>query len=160
MANEGRAIGREVTNYFEQCISKWLEAERKKDPIFDKKVAESKKDVQGCCNFILQQVKASNQCGYADEEVYGMARHYFDEESIKDPGKQGQCRVVVSGHVDLSESEKAEAMAQAVRNYEAELRKKDIEAKAKAEEAEKERKAKLREQRVKQQETQPDLFGF
>lgn len=152
-------MANQVTDYFEQCISKWLEAERKKDPIFDKKVAESKKDVQGCCNFILKQVKASKQCGYADEEVYGMARHYFDEESIKDPGKQDQCRVVVSGHVDLSESEKAEAMAQAVRNYEAELRKKDIEAKAKADEAEKERKAKLRERRVQAENSQLDLFG-
>lgn len=148
------------TEYFEQCISQWLEGEKAKDADFAKKVEESKKDVKGCCNFIIKQVRESKQCGYADEEIYGMARHYFDEGDIKDPGDQGGCRVVVSGHIDLSESEKAEAMQQAVRNYEAELRKKDQEAKAKAEEAEKERKAKLREQRVKETAVQGDLFGF
>lgn len=153
-------MAKEVTNYFEQCISRWLEAEKEKDAAFAKKVDESGKNVEGCCNYILQQVKASKQCGYADDEVYGMARHYFDEDEIKGPGAQGNCRVVVSGHVDLSESEKAEAMAQAVRNYEAELKKKDIEAKKKAEESEKERKAKLREQRVKETAVQGDLFGF
>ena len=89
-----------------------------------------------------------------------MARHYFDEDEIKDPGAQGNCRVVVSGHIDLTDSEKEEAKAQAVRNYEAELRKKAKDDEEKAKKAEEERKAKLREQREKQQETQPDLFGF
>ncbi len=153
-------MAKEVTNYFKQCISRWLEAEKEKDAAFARKVAESGKNVEGCCNYILQQVKASKRCGYADEEVYGMARHYFDEDELKDPGSQGASRVVVSGHVDLSESEKAEAMAQAVRNYEADLKKKDLEAKKKAEESEKERKAKLREQKVKETAVQGDLFGF
>ena len=153
-------MAKEVTKYFEQCISRWLEAEKVKDAAFAKKVAESGKNVEGCCNYILQQVKASKQCGYADEEVYGMARHYFDEDELKDPGSQGASRVVVSGHVDLSESEKAEAMAQAVRNYEADLKKKAIEEEAKAKKAEDERKAKLREQRVKETAVQGDLFGF
>lgn len=153
-------MAKQVTDYFEQRISEWLEAERKKDAAFDKKVSESKKDVSGCCNYIISRVKASGQCGYDDAEIYGMARNYFDEDNVKDPGKQPNCQVVVSGHIDLTESEKAEAMAQAVRNYEADLRKKDIEAKAKAEEAEKERKAKLKEQKQKEQSVQPDLFGF
>jgi hypothetical protein len=150
----------QVTKYFEQCIGKWLEEEKKKDETFERKVEESKKDVAGCCNYILQKVKASKQCGYADEEVYGMARHYFDEDDVKDPGAQGGVRVVVSGHIDLTDSEKEEAKAQAVRNYEAELRKKAIEEEAKAKKADDERKAKLREQREKQQTVQPDLFGF
>ena len=145
-------MANQVTDHFEQCISKWLETERKKDPIFDKKVAESKKDVQGCCNFILQQVKASNQCGYADEEVFGMARHYFDEESIKDPGKQDQCRVVVSGHIDLSESEKAEAMEAAKKQYLAELRKE-------AEIKESIRKENAKKRKAQAENSQLDLFG-
>lgn len=150
----------QVTKYFEQCIQTWLEGEKKKDEAFAKKVDESKKDVAGCCNYIISQVRASKQCGFADEEIYGMARHYFDEDDVKDPGAQGNCRVVVSGHIDLTDSEKEEAKEQAVRNYEAELRKKAKDDEEKAKKAEEERKAKLREQREKQQETQPDLFGF
>ena len=64
----------EVTKLFEQRIGEWLTQERKKDATFDKKVAESKKDVEGCCNYILSEVRKAKQCGYDDDEIYGMAR--------------------------------------------------------------------------------------
>lgn len=150
----------QVTKYFEQCIQTWLEGEKKKDETFAKKVDESKKDVAGCCNYIISQVRASKQCGFADEEIYGMARHYFDEDDVKDPGAQGNCRVVVSGHIELTDSEKDEARQKAVEEYKAEIRKAEAAKLEQAKKAEEERKAKLREQREKQQETQPDLFGF
>lgn len=145
-------MAKEVTNYFEQCIGRWLEAEKAKDAAFAKKVAESGKNVEGCCNYILQQVKASKQCGYADEEVYGMARHYFDEDELKDPGSQGASRVVVSGHVDLSESEKAEAMEAAKKQYLAELRK-DAEIKENI------RKENAKKRKAQAETMQQDLFG-
>lgn len=151
---------KQVTDYFGQCIGKWLEDEKRKDAAFAKKVEESKKEVEGCCNYIISQVQASKQCGFADEEIYGMARHYFDEDDVKNPGKQASCRVVVSGHIDLSESEKAEAMRRATEQYKADLRKADEERKAKAEQAEKERKAKLREKKMQETAVQGDLFGF
>ena len=149
-----------VTKVFEQRIGAWLDQARKQDAEFDKKVAESKKDVKGCCNYILSEVRKSKQCGYDDAEVYGMAQHYFDEDSIKDPGKQSVERIVVTGHIDLSETEREEVKQQAVAEYKAELRKADKAKKAKLEREEKERKAKLLEKRKSEQDSQLDLFGF
>lgn len=150
----------EVTKLFEQRIGEWLTQARKEDATFDKKVAESKKDVQGCCNYILSVVKESKQCGYDDAEIYGMARHYFDEDDIKDPGKQSVQRIIVTGHIDLTESERMEAKQQAVEEYKAELRKADAAKQAKAEQEEKERKARLLEKRKSENDGQLDLFGF
>lgn len=149
-----------VTKLFEQRIGEWLTQARKDDAAFDKKVAESEKNVEGCCNYILSVVKESKQCGYDDAEIYGMARHYFDEDDIKDPGKQNVRRIIVTGHIDLSESERMEAKQKAVEEYKAELRKAEAAKLAKAEKEEKERKARLLEKRQKEQESQMDLFGF
>lgn len=142
----------EVTKLFEQRIGEWLTQARKEDATFDKKVAESKKDVKGCCNYILSEVRKAKQCGYDDDEIYGMARHYFDEDDIKDPGKQKVSRIVVTGHVDLSDEEKAEAMKAAQSQYLREL-------KEKGDAKEKERKQKLQERRAQAESSQLDLFA-
>jgi hypothetical protein len=142
----------EVTKLFEQRIGEWLTQARKKDAAFDKKVAESKKDVKGCCNYILSEVRKAKQCGYDDDEIYGMARHYFDEEDIKDPGKQKVSRIVVTGHVDLSDEEKAEAMEAAKKQYLAELRKE-------AEIKETIRKENVKKRKAQAENSQLDLFA-
>lgn len=142
----------EVTKLFEQRIGEWLTQARKEDATFDKKVAESKKNVEGCCNYILSEVRKAKQCGYDDDEIYGMARHYFDEDEIKDPGKQSVQRIIVTGHVDLSEAEKAEAMEAAKSQYLRELKEKE-DAK------EKERKQKLQERRAQAENSELDLFA-
>lgn len=141
----------EVTKLFEQRIEEWLTQARKEDAAFDKKVADSKKDVKGCCNHILSVVKLAKQCGYDDAEIYGMARHYFDEDEIKDPGEQKVSRIVVTGHVELSEAEKLEAIEDVKRQYLRELKEKE-DAK------EKERKQKLQERRKQAEDSQLDLF--
>lgn len=142
----------EVTKLFEQRIGEWLTQARKDDATFDKKVAESKKDVKGCCNYILSEVRKAKQCGYDDDEIYGMARHYFDEDDIKDPGKQKVQRIVVTGHVDLSDEEKAEAMEAAKKQYLADLRKE-------AEIKETIRKENVKKRKAQAENSQLDLFA-
>jgi 4-alpha-glucanotransferase len=71
----------EVTKYFEQAISRWLDKEKANDELFADQVKASGKTVEGCCNYIIQRVRESKQCGYSDDEIYGMARHFFDEDS-------------------------------------------------------------------------------
>lgn len=150
----------ETTKYFEQAIGRWLEQEKEKDELFARQVETSGKTLEGCCNYIISQVKASKQCGYADEEIYGMARHFFDEADVKDPGTQSVSRIVVPGHIDLTESEKAEAMEAAKKQYLAQI---EAEEKAKAErerEKERERLQALKEKKAKETAVQGDLFGF
>lgn len=152
-----------VTKVFEQRIGAWLESEKKKDEIFARQVENSGKNVEGCCNYILAEVRASGQCGFDDAEIYGMARHFFDEQEVKDPGKQNVQRIVVSGHVDLTEEEKKEAMEQAKAEYRAELEKKEAEKEQKRREAQKkaaeERHRMLEEKKEKEARMQGDLFG-
>lgn len=144
-----------------ECISRWLDGECKKDAAFASKVNESGKTVEGCCNYILATVRESQRCGFSDDEVYGMARHFFDEVAVGDPGEQNVQRIVVSGHYDLTDEERKAAMRQAEDRYLAELKdikKREAEAQAKAE---KERMEKMREKRRAEQEQsqQMDLFG-
>lgn len=152
-----------VTKLFEQRIQQWLDEECRKDPLFEEKVVNSKKTVQGACNYVLKCAKESRQCGYDDAEVYGMVRHFFDEDDVKDPGDQHPGRIVVTGHVELSDVEKAEAMAKAQEAYLEEIRKAEAEKAAKAEEerrkAEDERRQRLEEKRQREARMQGDLFG-
>ena len=85
------------------------------------------------------------------------ARHFFDESSEKDPGKQDVQRIVVSGHIELSESEKAELKRQAEKEY---LR--QLQEEAKKRETAKREKMKARQQASKDSAAkvvQGDLFG-
>ena len=154
-------MAKDVTDVFVEHIQRWLDEEMKKDAQLAEKVQAGSKTVEMACNYVLSEVKKSGRCGFDDAEVYGMVRHFFDEDDVKDPGEQDVNRIVVSGHVDLSESEKAEAMERAVREYKAEMQKKaDAEREAK-EKAERDRlealKAKRKEQRAN--DAQLDLFA-
>lgn len=44
----------EVTKYFEQAISRWLDKEKANDELFADQVKASGKTVEGCCNYIIQ----------------------------------------------------------------------------------------------------------
>ena len=73
--------------------------------------------------YILNEVKQSGCCGFADEEIYSMAVHVIDEPALE-IGKPINCDVVVNRHIDLTEEEKAEQKALALKRYqEEELRK-------------------------------------
>ena len=154
-------MAKEVTKYFEQRIAEYIESEKKKDELFRKKVEQKeKKTVEGAFRYILATVKESGQCGWDDSEIFAMVKHYSDEDDIKEKeGDSGIKRIVVTGHIDLSETEKEEAKAEAVRQYKLELEKK-----AKAEEEaqrkkEEERKEALRQKRQQAEAMQQDLFG-
>lgn len=153
------------TKIFIQTIADYLKTEGERDELFAKKMEEHpEKTPEAVCNYILAEVSKAKQCGYADEEIFSMAKHFIDEDELKDPGnKNNVSRMTVNHHVELSEEEKAKAMEAAERTYLA-----NLEAKAKKEEedkriaekvaAEKKRKA-AEERREKESKMQMDLFG-
>ena len=61
----------------------------------------------------MQQVQKSGCNGFADEEIYGMAVHYYDEDDIKDI-ESVRCTVVVNHTVVLTEEEIKQAKADAI----------------------------------------------
>lgn len=71
------------------------------------------KSIEECCSYICEQVKKMGVCGLADEEVFNLAVHYYDEDDIKVEGNYSNMNVVVNHHIELSEEEKEEARKQA-----------------------------------------------
>lgn len=125
--------------------------------------ASEDKSLDECIDYILTQVKASGCAGFTDEEIYGMAVHYYDEENPGEIKRGLGGRVVVNHHVELTEEEVEEARRKALdRITEEEVRKiKDKERKEserKARQAET-AKAKAEEQR-KRYEEEDCLFSF
>lgn len=89
----------EVSNGFKAVIKAYLDDRASNDELFAATYAKQGKSLDECCNYILHEVQKSGQNGFADEEIFGMAVHYYDEDDIKDV-KPINARVVVNHHVD------------------------------------------------------------
>lgn len=92
------------SNAFKTTIADYLVSLAKTDPLVAQALAKPGKNIDDCCTYILNQVKASGCSGFADEEIYNMALHYYDEDDIK-VGKQIDGHVVVNHVVELSAEE-------------------------------------------------------
>lgn len=109
MAQENKA-----TDYFKQTIQSYLQRRAQEDELFAPRYADPKKNIDDCITFILNYVKQSGCNGFADDEIYSLAMHYYDEDDI-DIGKPlTNCKVVVNHTIVLTEEEKAEAHAKAM----------------------------------------------
>lgn len=86
---------------FKNTIQNYLNELAKKDELFAKNLAKENKNIDDCITYILNQVKASGCNGFADEEIYNMAIHYYDEDDIK-VGKSVNASVVVN-HTDFNQ---------------------------------------------------------
>lgn len=71
---------------FKEAIKKFLDTMAAEDPAFKEKYENPKKSVEECCKYIIQEVKKGagkeSSVAVSDEEVYGLAIHYYDEEDI------------------------------------------------------------------------------
>ena len=72
---------------FESVIKEYLDNYASKDKQFAKKYSNKSKSIDECCKYIYQEVRNSmngnGMCvACSDEEVYGIAVHYYDEEDI------------------------------------------------------------------------------
>ena len=77
------------------------------------------KNIDNCITYILNQVKKSGCCGFSDDEIFGMALHYYQEDNIE-VGSPLKCNVVVNHHVELSEEEKKAAREAAIKKLQEE----------------------------------------
>ncbi|MBW2961292.1 PcfK-like family protein [Mesonia aestuariivivens] len=92
------------TDNFKKAIQSHLNKVAEKDSDFAKKMENQDKNIDDCITYILNQVKKSGCNGFADEEIYGMALHYYDEEKVK-VGKPIDSTVVVNHKVELTDDE-------------------------------------------------------
>ncbi len=89
----------QATDTFKTTISNHLQGVAEKDPLFAETLKKPEKNINDCVTYILNQVKNSGKNGFADEEIFGMAIHYYDEADIK-IGKPINGRVVVNHRID------------------------------------------------------------
>ncbi len=134
-----------ASNHFKNTIKAYLDQRSENDVLFSLRYSKPEKNIDDCVTYILNTVQKSGCNGFADEEIYSMAVHYYDEDNI-DIGNPVNCQVVVNHVVELTEEEKQQAHKEARQRVQ-------NEAYAKLTQAPK---------RVKQPETanQQSLFNF
>ncbi|WP_321331836.1 PcfK-like family protein [uncultured Bacteroides sp.] len=149
---------------FNKTIKSYLEQRAKEDELFAVSYAKQNKSVDKCCNFILQQVQKSGCNGFSDDEIFGMAVHYYDEDDIKNIGPIN-CKVVVNHVVELTDEDKKQVEQEVVEElkkaYKKKLEAEQEEAEKlfkKLEEANKKKIEKKIEKKIIKQGDQPSLF--
>ena len=98
------------TESFKNTIQAHLEARAKSDELFAVTFAKEGKNIDDCCTNILNTVQKSGCNGFADEEIFGMAVHYYDEDNIK-VGKPDNAKVIVNHSVPAEKPIKQELAA-------------------------------------------------
>lgn len=98
---------------FEDTIREYLEKRAENDALFAVKFSNPSKSVEDCVTYIINEVQKSGCNGFADDEIFGMAMHYWEESEIE-VGNPINCQVVVNHTVELTEEEKEQARQDAI----------------------------------------------
>lgn len=98
---------------FAEAIKSYLERRAAEDPQFAESYANPKKSISECCDYIVSEVRKQNRMAMTDDEVYGLAVYYFDEENPGkiDKGAASRAKVVIPGE------EKERLSAEAISEY-------------------------------------------
>lgn len=119
------------------AIKNYLDNMAKSDELFAAKYANPKKSIDECCKYITGEAYARAKDGTAvisDEEVYGMAVRYYDEENIEI--RKAPSVKTSSAEPELTEEQQEKLRKQAEKEYKAKVM-------AELEQKEKDRKAKV-----------------
>ncbi len=112
------------TDNFKKAIMNNLREEAKKDRLLFERIKNNpKKNIDDCITFIYNHVKKSGCFGYEDEEIYQLARHYYDEDDIEVGTPITQGEVIVNRTIQLTPKEIEEAKEKAIREIIAEEKK-------------------------------------
>lgn len=145
------------------AIKNYLDNRAKTDELFAAKYANPKKSIDECCKYITGEAyaRAKNGCAViSDEEVYGMAVHYYDEENIEIRKQPAGTKVSAKANVELAEDDKEKARELAVQEYKQQcIDKLKAADDAKAKKAAEKKKAQL-EKRKEAELSIPNLFQF
>lgn len=100
------------TENFKKVISDKLQEMANNDELFAVNFKKEHKNIDDCITYILNQVRNSGCNGFTDDEILGMAAHYYDEDEIQ-VGNPVNCQVVVNRKIELTEEEIQQAKNEA-----------------------------------------------
>ena len=95
-------------NPFEEAIKAFLDKKAAEDELFAKTYAKPHKSIKECCEWLISEARkmASNNVGIIDDATtYGMAVHYYDEDSIKVTKPAPKAAVVAPRPVEVKKPE-------------------------------------------------------
>lgn len=79
------------TDKFKATIKAYLDKRAEQDPLFKACYAKPNKSLDECCRFIIGEVYAMNKCGVTNQETFGLAVHYYNEDNIKVKALPANC---------------------------------------------------------------------
>lgn len=112
-----------TTDNFKKTIQAYLDQRAASDTLFEWSYTNTNKNIDDCVTYILNTVRQSGWNGFTDDEIFGMAVHYYDEPTIE-VGKPMTAHVVVNHLVELTSEEKEQARQEAIQKVQDEAYKK------------------------------------
>ena len=98
---------------FAEAIKSYLDRRVSEDKMFAESYADPKKSIAECCDFIVSEVKRQSRTVMTDDEVYGLAVHYYDEA---DPGRIDK-GILSRAAIAIPGDDKERLMAEALNEY-------------------------------------------
>lgn len=71
----------------------------KQDSLFAASLKKPNKNLKDCCAHVINTVKKMGKNALTDQEVLGIAMHYYDEDSIK-VGEAAKCTIATTYPID------------------------------------------------------------
>jgi hypothetical protein len=103
-----------ATNHFQNTIKAYLDKRAEIDLLFSFRYSLPEKKLEDCVTYILNQVQKSGCNGFHDDEIFGMAVHFYDEDNIEIGKPMHNAQVAVNHVVVLSAEEKEQARQEAM----------------------------------------------
>lgn len=110
-----------TSNQFKETIKAYLDKRASEDELFAVTYQKENKNLDECCNYVMKCAKDGGCAAYSDDEVFGWAVHYYDEDDIKNI-KTISGKVIINKSVELTEEDKAQAKAEAMKEAIAEAK--------------------------------------
>lgn len=102
-----------------EVIKAHLDAMAQKDACFAERYANTDKNIDECMDYILSEARKRGSTVYmSDQEVFGMAAHYYEEDGIKVSKLPSSVKATVNDDpAELTDEEKANIKKEAVEAY-------------------------------------------
>lgn len=105
-----------------EVIKAHLDAMAQKDACFAERYANTDKNIDECMDYILSEARKRGSTVYmSDQEVFGMAAHYYEEDGIKVsklPSSSVKATATINDDpAELTDEEKANIKKEAVEAY-------------------------------------------
>lgn len=106
-----------MANAAKQAIKAYLDNRAASDPQFAIAYAKKNKSIDRCFDYIMGEAsKRGSAVCMTDDEVFGLAVHYYDEDNIKIVNVR-HGRVEHTAPVQLTEDEKQQARKEAMERF-------------------------------------------